>query len=84
MRSEIQRVLAEAAAKATAVPRNYSAAERAILNLQQQGNLDEGRLVEFANSGQYEELVAALAALCEVPINVVDRLMASDRADRAA
>jgi uncharacterized protein (DUF2336 family) len=81
MRSEIQRALAEAAAKATAAPRNYSAAERAIRDLQQHGNLDEGRLVEFANRGQFEELVAALAALCEVPVNVVDRLMASDRAD---
>jgi uncharacterized protein (DUF2336 family) len=81
LRSEIQRVLAEAVAKTTAAPRNYSAAEHAILDLQQHANLDEERLVEFANSGQYEELVAALAALCEVPINVVDRLMASDRAD---
>jgi uncharacterized protein (DUF2336 family) len=83
MQSEIRRVLAEASdtAKAKAAPRDYSAAERTIHDLRQHGNLDEARLVEFAKNGQYEELVAALASLCEVPIDVVDRLLASDRLD---
>ena len=37
--------------------------------------------MELARSGQYEQLIAALASLCEVPIKVVDRVMAGDRAD---
>jgi uncharacterized protein (DUF2336 family) len=80
VQSEIRRVLGEAAHSA-AEPRDYSVAERAIRDLHQHGRLDEGRIVEFANQRQYEELVVGLAALCEVPLTVVDRLMASDRSD---
>jgi uncharacterized protein (DUF2336 family) len=83
MQSEIRRVLAEVSDKAQtkAAQRNYAVAERRILELRQDGNLDEASLVAFARNEQYEELVAALASLCEVPIDVVDRLMASDRPD---
>jgi uncharacterized protein (DUF2336 family) len=83
MQSEIRRVLAEVSeqAQAKAARRDYSAAEHRILELRRNGNLDEAALVEFAGNEQYEELVAALASLCEVPVDVVDRLMASDRAD---
>jgi uncharacterized protein (DUF2336 family) len=83
MRSEIRRALAEVSEKtpAEAVQRDYSAAERKILKLRQGGKLDETTLVEFAKNGQYEELVVALALLCEVPVDVVDRLMLGDRPD---
>ena len=80
MRSEAQRILAEIP-HATAVARDYTAAERTIQNLREYGKLDETSIVEFANNRQHEELVAGLATLCEVPINVVDRLMASARPD---
>jgi uncharacterized protein (DUF2336 family) len=49
--------------------------------LRQQGKLDEAQLVDFAKAGQFEETVAALALLCSVPIEVVDRLMSDDRPD---
>jgi uncharacterized protein (DUF2336 family) len=83
MRSEIERVLAEAAGSATSSPaaRDYSTAERAMRDLYRHGNLAEGNLVEFAQSEKYEQLVASLACLCEVPIGVVDRLLSSDRLD---
>jgi uncharacterized protein (DUF2336 family) len=83
MQSEIRRVLAEVSdkAQARAAQRDYTAAERRIFELRQEANLDEASLAEFVKNEQYEELVAALASLCEVPIDVVDRLMASDRAD---
>jgi uncharacterized protein (DUF2336 family) len=80
IQSEIRRVLSEAATADT-VPRDYSAAERAIRELHEQDRLDEARIVDFANQRQYQELVAGLAALCEVSVNVVDRLMTSDRPD---
>ena len=49
--------------------------------LRREGRLDETQIVEFAKSGRFEELVAAMASLCAVPIEVVDRLMHGDRAD---
>ena len=88
VQSEIRRVLAEIPdeAQAKAAQRDYAAAARRILERRRAGNLDETSVVELAKSAQreshqYEDLVAALAALCEVPIDVVDRLMASNRPD---
>jgi uncharacterized protein (DUF2336 family) len=81
--SEIRRVLAELAddAQARAARRDYTAAERKILDLRRDGKLGEATIVEFAKNAHHEETVAALASLCAVPIDVVDRLMAADRPD---
>ena len=35
----------------------------------------------YAESGKYEETIAALATICAVPVEVVDRLMSGERAD---
>ena len=45
------------------------------------GRLTEAEIVAFAEAGQYEETIAALATLCAVPVEIVDRLMNGDRAD---
>ena len=83
MQAEIRHVLAKVAHEvgAKVAPRDYSAAERAIERLRQAGKLDETALVDFARTGKYEETVAALACVCRVPIDVVDRLMAGERPD---
>jgi uncharacterized protein (DUF2336 family) len=64
-----------------AVSRDYAAAERKILELRQEGKLDEGALLGFARGGQYEELIVGLASFCGLSIDVADRLMNADRAD---
>jgi uncharacterized protein (DUF2336 family) len=81
--AEIRRVLAKVSDQvgATAGPRNYAAAQDLIAALHRDGKLDESALVDFAKQGRYEETVAALACLCAVPIEVVDRLMGGDRPD---
>lgn len=80
---EIRKVLAkvtdEVAAKAA--PRNYAAALAKVRVLHKERKLTEADIVEFANSGQYEETIAALATVCGVPVEVVDRLMNGERAD---
>lgn len=82
-RAEIQRVLAKIADEvgAEAAPRDYRQALNTVLALDNAGQLDETCVTEFANSGSYEETVAALSVLCAVPIDVVDRLMADERPD---
>jgi uncharacterized protein (DUF2336 family) len=81
--SEIRRILAqvtdEVAAKAA--PRNYTAALAAVRALHKERKLGESDVVEFAGAGKYEETIAALATICAVPVEVVDRLMNGDRAD---
>ena len=81
--AEIRRVLAKVSNEvgARAAPRDYSAAQRAVEALRREGKLDEAALVDFAKKAQYEETIAALASLCSVPIEVVDRLMGGDRPD---
>jgi uncharacterized protein (DUF2336 family) len=62
-------------------PRDYNAAQRLVLKLHQAGRMTETALAAFCSEGKYEEAVVGLAALAKVPINVVDRLMGSQRPD---
>jgi uncharacterized protein (DUF2336 family) len=78
--SEIQRALADVSDQAHAA-RDYSPAQRTIAALGREGRLSESTLVDFARNGEYDETIAALSALCAVPIEVVDRLMGAERAD---
>ena len=81
--AEIRRILAqvtdEVAAKAA--PRNYTAALAAVRALHKERKLGESDIAKFASAGKYEETIAALATMCAVPVEVVDRLMNGDRAD---
>jgi uncharacterized protein (DUF2336 family) len=81
--AEIRRILAkvtdEVAARAT--PRNYTAALAVVRALHKERKLTEADIAEFAKSGKYEETIAALATVCAVPVEVVDRLMSGERAD---
>jgi uncharacterized protein (DUF2336 family) len=80
--AEIRRVLAKVSHEVgSARSHDYSAAEQLVDGLRQQGELDEAALLDFARTGQYEAMVAALSRLCVVPIDVVDRLMGGDRPD---
>jgi uncharacterized protein (DUF2336 family) len=81
--AEIKRVLAKVSDEvgSKSRPRNYKAAQRLVAELRKQGKLKEPQLVELAKSGRYEETVASIGLLCEVPIDVVDRLMGGDRPD---
>jgi uncharacterized protein (DUF2336 family) len=82
-RSEIRRVLAKVAEApgVTAPARSYLAAQRTIEALHAEGRLSAATLVDFARKQQYGETIAALASLCAVPIEVVDRLMGAERPD---
>ena len=81
--AEIRRVLAKVSSEVggKSHPRDYTAAQHVVVDLRQQGRLNEQQVVEFAKSGRYEEVVASLELLCKVPIDVVDRLMGGDRPD---
>jgi uncharacterized protein (DUF2336 family) len=82
-RSEINRVLQKVSKEIdqSAPARDYAAAQRAVITLQQNGKLGEPELAEFAKDKKFEETVAALSLLCGVPIETADRLMLGDRPD---
>jgi uncharacterized protein (DUF2336 family) len=82
-RAEIQRVLDKVSKEfeTSAPARDYSTAYRAMIAMHQAGTLTETTLVESARDKEFEETVAALAVLCDVPVDTADRLMAGDRPD---
>jgi uncharacterized protein (DUF2336 family) len=79
IRRVLQKVTDEVGAKAG--PRNYTAALAAVRALHKERKLTEADVAEFARTGKYEETIAALATICSVPVEVVDRLMSGERAD---
>jgi len=81
--AEIRRVLAKVTDEvgARAAPRNYTVALATVRALHKERKLTEADVAQYAKNGQYEETIAALATLCAVPVEVVDRLMNGDRAD---
>ncbi len=83
VRAAICDVLAKVAREvgARVGPRDYRAAQRVVLSLDQANRLDETALASFCSDGKYEETVVALAALAKVPIKTADRLMGGDRPD---
>ena len=82
-RAEIRRVLAKVTDEvgAKAAPRNYASALAAVRTRHKERKLSETDVAEFAKAGRYEETIAALATICSVPVEVVDRLMSGERAD---
>ncbi|MGJ4941156.1 DUF2336 domain-containing protein [Bradyrhizobium sp. HKCCYLS1011] len=61
--------------------RNFVPAQRTILALYESGGLNESALFSFARSYEYEETVAALAAMSGLNIATLDRLISGDRHD---
>ncbi|HVY58866.1 MAG TPA: DUF2336 domain-containing protein [Xanthobacteraceae bacterium] len=81
--AEIRRVITEISEEigAKAKARDYREAQRTVVALYKAGKLSETDLVGFAKDNRFEETVAALSAICAVPIEVVDRLMSGERSD---
>jgi len=81
IRAILERVSGEVGAKIGVVPRDYAAALDKMRKLHADGALGEDELADAANAQHYEETIAALSVLCEVPVDVIDRLLAGERSD---
>jgi uncharacterized protein (DUF2336 family) len=80
---EIRRAMASIE-EATLPPgprRDFSAAQRTVLDLHQGGHLGESALLGFAKAHKYEEAIASLSKMSGVRISILDRLIAGDRYD---
>jgi len=82
-RPEIRRVLVKISREIGVATtfRNYDAAQALVASRQETAKIAEADVLEFANAGKYEELVVALSVLCSVSLDVIDRLMDSERFD---
>jgi len=83
MATAIQAAVAEAATKVLdktgASVRNYGAAWAHLEPLHAAGRLAEGEVADFAATGKFEETTVALALLCGLPIEAVEKAMGQER-----
>jgi uncharacterized protein (DUF2336 family) len=85
MSDAIRNAVAEATAaiqsKTAVVSREYAAACARVKSLHAARQLNEDTIAAMAEADQFEETTAALATLCELPIEVVERAMVQARAE---
>jgi uncharacterized protein (DUF2336 family) len=85
VRTEIRRAVAEASGRIDVRTlsdwREYSAALALVEKLQQTGKLDERALAAFAKCGDYRETVAAVALMCNLPLQFAELAMGRDRSE---
>jgi uncharacterized protein (DUF2336 family) len=84
LQDEIRAMLATIAAKVgreVSAIRNYSAAEKIVMRLHEQGQLNDGCIEEFAKKQKIEEVGAALALLSGTPLAMMVKLLSSPRTD---
>ncbi len=79
----ISRAMSEISGEPEIVPgrRDFAPAQRAILTLHRNGDLNEGALLGFAKAHRYEESISALSAMSGVKIATLDHLIMGDRHD---
>jgi uncharacterized protein (DUF2336 family) len=84
-KAEVRRAVAEAAGHVEShflsMALNYTAAIATVERLQRSGQLNEAALARFAKSSAYPETIAALAAMCGLPLNFVEQAMIRDRSE---
>jgi uncharacterized protein (DUF2336 family) len=85
--SEVRHVVADVASaiqvNAAAASRDYAAALALVGSMQSSGSLSESDIASFAQAGKFEETVVAFAVLSALPVDLIERAMVQDRADRA-
>lgn len=86
-RTEVIRVaVAEATGDIQALARAGSQTARdarsSLLRLRASGQLDEAALQRIVNSGRFDETAVALSLMCDLPIGLVERLLAQGRPEQ--
>jgi len=80
---EIREVVAQVAAaiqaNAAAASWNFVRARALVESMRSGGRLSETELENFARNKKFEETAAALAILCNLPMDVIERAIAQDR-----
>ena len=81
VRSVVSKVAERIQAQAGANSRDYVSAHAVVEALQSSGHLGENDVEAFAKAGKFEETTAALAILCDLPINAVEAAMVQERSE---
>jgi uncharacterized protein (DUF2336 family) len=82
--TEIQSVLAQVSDQMTSethAPRDHTAVSRHVRMLHEKDALNQEAILSFLQDNKYEEVAAALALLCGLPFDLIDRLLHAPRSD---
>jgi uncharacterized protein (DUF2336 family) len=55
--------------------KSYFDAKRTVAREKQYGNLNESKIVEYAQSHKFEEVTSGLSLLCSLPVDIVERAL---------
>ncbi len=61
--------------------RDFTAAQRLVQMMHENGELDQVALLEFARARQYAAAVTALATLCSAPVDMIKQMLKDGRND---
>jgi len=61
--------------------RAFGAAQEVVAALHRDRALDEGKLVDFASRGRFDETAIALSLMCDLPIGAVERALVNERSE---
>ncbi len=81
--SKMLSAIGDMVGKEVSATRSYSAAERAVAKLFEQGLLDADAVANFAREGEIEELSAGLARLSDMSVEMVAKLVQSREPTRS-
>jgi uncharacterized protein (DUF2336 family) len=65
----------------SAMTKQTEVAHALVKSLHADGRLDENQVMQFADSGKFDEANAAVAALASVPVSVAETMMVESRAE---
>lgn len=60
---------------------DYTAAQASVRMLKESGQLSDATVRVFADEGRFEQCVASVADMCDVPISVVERAFLGDQSE---
>lgn len=61
--------------------KSYYEAKREVSKMHRAGEINDRTICEFARLNRFEEVVAALSLLCDLPVDVVERALLDDDAE---
>jgi hypothetical protein len=82
IKSMVAKATDEIQTKARAGSNDFAQALDHVSQLHAAGKLGEAQLVGFANEGNFDKVVAALALMCDLPIGVVERAFVQNQTEQ--
>jgi uncharacterized protein (DUF2336 family) len=68
--------------KARAGSNNFAQASHHVRELNAAGKLNEDRLLDFAEEGSFDKVVAALSLMCDIPIGAIERAFVQNQTEQ--